>query len=101
MQNIEESILETLGTIENLNTKSTYRNSLKYFVESLQMSQDEAVSSLSLKDFIHFVRWITEKDMSKGTKKLHVSAMKKLINYLVVNDLLEFSYADYCWGHKI
>ncbi len=94
MQNIEESILETLGTIENLNTRSTYRNSLDYFVESLQISQDDAVSSLSLKDFIHFVKWIAEKDLAKSTKKLHVSAMKKLINYLVINDLLEFSYAD-------
>lgn len=94
MQNITESISKTLDTIENPNTVATYKNSLSYFVESLEISQDEAVSSLSLKDFIHFVKWIAEKDLSKPAKKLHVSAMKKLINYLVVNDLLEFSYSD-------
>ena len=62
MQNIKESILKTLDTIENSNTVETYKNSLGYFVESLEISQDEAVSSLSLKDFIHFC----EVDSRKG-----------------------------------
>ena len=94
MQNIEESVLKTLELIENPNTVSTYRKSLDYFMESLEISPKEDVSNLSLPHFIHFVKWIAEKDFSKTSKKLHISAMKKLINYLVVNDLLEFSYAD-------
>lgn len=94
MTNIEESISKTLSLIANPNTVLAYSNSLDYFVESLTLSQDEAVSSLSLDDFIHFVKWIAEKDLSVSAKKLHISAMKKLINYLVVNDLLKFSYSD-------
>lgn len=94
MQNIEESVLKTLELIENPNTVSAYRQSLDYFLESLEISPKEDVSNLSLSHFIHFVKWIAEKDFSKSTKKLHVCAMKKLVNYLVVNDLLEFSYAD-------
>jgi site-specific recombinase XerD len=94
MQNIEESVLKTLELIENLNTVSTYRRSLDYFLQSLEISPKEDVSNLSLSHFIHFVKWIAEKDLSKSAKKLHVCAMKKLVNYLVVNDLLEYSYAD-------
>lgn len=94
MRNIENSISKLLDLIENQNTRRTYSNSLNYFVQSLKISPDEAVSSLSLQDFIHFVEWIAEKSMSTSAKRLHVSAMKKLINYLVVNDLIEFAYAD-------
>jgi len=94
MQNIEESISKLLGLIENRNTRITYSGGLDYFVESLRVPQDEAVSSLSVKDFVHFVEWIAEKELTVATKNLHVSAMKKLINYWVVNGLIEFSYAD-------
>jgi len=94
MQSIEESVLKTLELIENLNTVSTYRRSLDYFLQSLEISIEEDVSNLSLSHFTHFVKWIAEKDLSKSAKKLHICAMKKLVNYLVVNDLLEFSYAD-------
>jgi len=95
MPNIEESILNVLGIIENPNTVSTYAQGLDYFVESLQgISLDEDVSVLTLKDFIHFVEYISKKDLSRATKRLYLSAVNFLINYLVVNDLLDFSYGD-------
>ena len=95
MPNIEESILNALEIIETPNTVLAYHKGLNYFTESLQgISLDEDVSVLTLKDFVHFVEWISKKNLSRNTKRLYLSAVNFLINYLVVNDLFDFSYGE-------
>lgn len=94
MLTIKETISKWLDTIENPNTVSTYKNSLVYFVESLEISQDEAISKLTLDNFIHFIMWIAKEDLSKASMQLHSSAVKNYINFLVINDLFEFDHTD-------
>lgn len=95
--NIETAIsrcIEDLALANN--TARVYKNGLDRFVEYLSsqnISIDKPAETLDVNNFISFMSWLNNR-YSKQTTGVYNASAKALLDYLVIENIIQISYAD-------
>jgi integrase/recombinase XerD len=77
-------------------TEITYRKALRRFSEYLQekgVKTSSEISTLTIDEFISYLPWL-DKHYSKGSVRVYSSATKALLDWMLINNIIQVSYQD-------
>ena len=78
------------------NTARTYQNGLNRFVEFLgehNLPPTQEAGKLEISHFIEFMPWL-DHQFTKSTANIYNSAAKALLNYLLIQNVIQINYTD-------